>query len=209
MPRVIQFNPTRMELLKQKKRLETAQRAHDLLEDKRDELIQRFFPLIKEVKALRKKVEEKLRKAYLDFQMAKMINSEKEIEECLLMPSIRCTLKTSRFTSLGAPQFEIKIEGDPLCYGFYESNWKLDEGIRSFYEVLSELLELAQKEEEAKRLAREIERTRRRVNALEHIFIPQIKEIVKYITMKLEERERAHIVNIMKIKELMEKREVP
>ncbi|MCD6574850.1 V-type ATP synthase subunit D [Candidatus Aerophobetes bacterium] len=204
MPRIIQFNPTRMELLKQKKRLETAQRAHDLLEDKRDELIQRFFPLVKEVRQLRKKVEDKLKKAYMDFQIAKMINWEREIEECLLMPSVKCNLEISKFTSLGAPQFEIKIEGEPLCYGFYESNWKLDEGIRSFYDILVSLLELAQKEEEVKRLAREIERTRRRVNALEHIFIPQIKEIVKYITMKLEERERAHIINIMKVKELME-----
>ncbi|RLE14252.1 V-type ATP synthase subunit D [Candidatus Aerophobetes bacterium] len=204
MPRIIQFNPTRMELLKQKKRLETAQRAHDLLEEKRDELIQRFFPLLKEVRRLRKKVQDELIKAYGDFQVAKMINWGKEIEQCLLLPAVRCNVKISRFTSLGSPQFEIKIEGDPLCYGFYESNWKLDEGIRSFQQVLSDLLELAQKEEEVKRLAREIERTRRRVNALEHIFIPQIKEIVKYITMKLDERERAHIVNLMKIKQLIQ-----
>ena len=203
MPRIIQFNPTRMELLKQKKRLETAQRAHDLLEDKRDELIQRFFPLVKEVRQLRKKVEDKLKKAYMDFQIAKMINWEREIEECLLMPSVKCNLEISKFTSLGAPQFEIKIEGEPLCYGFYESNWKLDEGIRSFYDILVSLLELAQKEEEVKRLAREIERTRRRVNALKYIFIPRVEETVKYITMKLEERERAHIINLMKIKEMV------
>lgn len=205
MPRVLQFNPTRMELLKQKKRLETAQRAHDLLEDKRDELIQRFFPLIKQVRKLRRKVQEKLQAAYQDFQIAKMINWGKEIEECCIFPEVRCTLKIKRYASFGSPEFEINIEGDPLSYGFLSSNWKLDQGIRSFHEVLSDLLELAQKEEEVKRLAREIERTRRRVNALEHIFIPQIKEIVKYITMKLEERERAHIINIMKVKQLMEK----
>lgn len=205
MPRVIQFNPTRMELLKQKRRLETAKRAHDLLEDKRDELIQRFLPLIKEVRNLRKKVREKLIKVYLDFQIAKMINWEKEIEECFLWPAMTTGLKITGHTILGSPQFKIISEGDPLCYGFYQSNWKLDEGIRSFREVLLLLLELAQKEEEAKRLAREIERTRRRVNALEHIFIPQIEQIVKSITMKLEERERSHIVNIMKMKQLMGK----
>lgn len=203
MPRITQFNPTRMELLKQRKRLETAIRAHDLLEDKRDELIQRFLPLIKELRRLRKKVQEELMKVYLDFQIAKMINWGKEIEESLLWTEIKCGLKITAYTPLGSPYFEITVEGDPLCYGFQESNWKLDEGIRNFSKVLSDLLELAQKEEEIKRLAREIERTRRRVNALEYIFIPQIQETVKYITMKLEERERSHIVNIMKIKELM------
>jgi len=194
-----------MELLKQKKRLETAKRAHDLLEDKRDELIQRFLPLIKQVRELRKKVQEKLIKTYLDFQLSKMMNWEREIEACFLWPAMTTGLEITGYTPLGSPQFKIISEGDPLCYGFYQSNWKLDEAIRSFNEVLLLLLELAQKEEEAKRLAREIERTRRRVNALEHIFIPQIEQVVKYITMKLEERERSHIVNIMKIKQLMEK----
>jgi len=205
MPRIIQFNPTRMELLKQKRRLETAKRAHDLLEDKRDELIQRFLPLIKQVRELRKKVQEKLIKTYLDFQLSKMMNWEREIEACFLWPAMTTGLEITGYTPLGSPQFKIISEGDPLCYGFYQSNWKLDEAIRSFNEVLLLLLELAQKEEEAKRLASEIERTRRRVNALEHIFIPQIEQVVKYITMKLEERERSHIVNIMKIKQLMEK----
>lgn len=205
MPRVVQVNPTRMELLKQRKRLETAQRAHDLLEDKRDELIQKFFPLVKEVRELRKKVQDKLITAYRDFQIAKMINWEKEVEECILWPQVKCSLDVAGYSTLGTPQFEISVEGDPLCYGFYSSSWKLDEGIRSFHQVLTDLLQLSQKEEEVKRLAREIERTRRRVNALEYIFIPQIEQTVNYITMKLEERERAHIINIMKVKELMEK----
>lgn len=204
MPRA-QVNPTRMELLNQRKRLSTAQRAHDLLEDKRDELIQRFFPLVRQVRELRRKIRGKLTKAYRDFQIAKMINWGKEIEECILQPQIKCSLEVAGRSSLGSPQFEINVEGDPLCYGFYSSNWKLDEGIRSFHQVLSDILELSQKEEEVTRLAREIERTRRRVNALEYIFIPRIKETVNYITMKLEERERAHIINVMKVKELMEK----
>ena len=205
MPRIPQFNPTRMELLKQKKRLETARRAHDLLEDKRDELIQRFLPLIKELRLLRRRVQEKLRRVYLDFQMAKMINGEKEIEQAFLLTQVKCGVEIAGYSPLGSPNFKIVVEGDPLCYGFHGTNWKLDEGVRNFREILPDLLELAQKEEEVKRLAREIERTRRRVNALEYIFIPQIEQMVKYITMKLEERERAHIVNIMKIKELMQR----
>lgn len=204
MARAVQFNPTRMELLKQRKRLETTQRAHDLLEDKRDELIQRFLPLVKEVRALRKSVREKLVQTYRDFQIAKMINWEREIEASILWPQVTCKLEIAKYSTLGAPQFEIKIEGEPFYYGFYGSNWKLDEGVRAFRHALSDILELAQKEEEMKKLAEEIERTRRRVNALEHILIPQIKDVVKYITMKLGERERAHIINLMKIKELME-----
>lgn len=203
MPRVSQVNPTRMELLNQRRRLETARRAHDLLEDKRDELIQRFLPLVKEVRELRKKVREKLMQGYFDFQVSKMLSRGREIEESVLSPQIQCGLEVTSHTPLGSPQFKINIEGDPLYYGFYGSNWKLDEGIRTFRQILASLLELSQKEEEIKRLAREIERTRRRVNALEYIFIPQIEETVNYITMKLEERERSHIINIMKVKELM------
>ena len=205
MPRTAQFNPTRMELLQQRKRLQAAKRAHDLLEDKRNELIQRFLPLIKEVRGLRREAREKLKKSYRDLQRAKMINSEKQIEECLMWTQAKTSLEIISYTSLKTPQFKIVREGDLFSYGFYESNWRLDEGIRSFTEILPSLLELAQKEEEVKRLAKEIDWTRRRVNALEYIFIPQIEGVVKYITMKLEERERAHIINIMKVKELMEK----
>jgi len=112
-------------------------------------------------------------------------------------------LEVDGYTPFKTPRFKIIKEGKLLCYGFYGTNWKLDSSLRSFSEVVTLLLELSQKEEEVRRLAEEIERIRRRVNALEYIFIPQIKEMVKYITMKLEERERAHIINVMKVKEIM------
>ena len=203
MAQVIQASPTRMELLKQKRRLEVAQRAHDLLEDKRDELMQRFLPLIKDVRDLRGKVERKLNESYMDFQVAKAINSERQIEASLMWTEARMGLEVDGYTPFKTPRFKIIKEGKLLCYGFYGTNWKLDSSLRSFSEVVTLLLELSQKEEEVRRLAEEIERIRRRVNALEYIFIPQIKEMVKYITMKLEERERAHIINVMKIKEIM------
>jgi len=206
MPRMTQINPTRMELLKQKKRLETAKRAHDLLEDKRDKLIQLFFPLLRQTRDLRQQLGERLSSSYQDFQIASIINSKKDIEESLLWTDTSCELSITGHSSLGTPRFELHLTGDPLCYGFHSSNWKLDTGIRGFRKLLPQLLELAYKEEEIKHLADEIERTRRRVNALEHILIPQISQAVKYITMKLEERERAHIINVMKVKELMEKR---
>ncbi len=203
MPQTVQTSPTRMELLRQRQRLQVAQRAHDLLEDKRDELMQRFLPLIKEVRKLRRKVEERLNKSYADFQIAKALSSEKEVETSLMWTEAKAGLEIEGYTALKSPRFKIIKEGNLLCYGFYGTNEKLDSSLRSFSEILNLLVELSQKEEEARRLAREIERLRRRVNALEYIFIPQIREMVRYVTMKLEERERAHIINIMKIKEMM------
>ncbi len=202
MPQVVQVNPTRMELLKQKQRLKMAHRAHDLLEDKRDELMQRFFPLLKEVRLLRKETRERLNQAYADLRISKSLTSEAEIEESIVWPTVKSGLDISGYTMMRAPQFKLIMEGDLLCYGLYGSNWKLDFTLRSFPEILRLLVELAQKEEDLNRLAREIERTRRRVNALEHILIPRIQDTVKYITMKLEERERAHIINIIKMKEI-------
>jgi len=204
MAQTLQINPTRMELLKQKQRLQAARRAYDLLEDKRDKLIQQFFPLIKEIHQLRRKVEADLTKIYLDFEGAKAINSEKEIEAALWWPEAEVSLKITNFTSLRTPQFKPSLKGDIFCYGFLGTNWRLDKGLRDFWRVFPRLLELAQKEDEVRRLAQDIERTRRRVNALEYILIPQIEQAVKHITMKLEERERAHIINLMKIKEMIE-----
>jgi len=203
MAQVVQISPTRMELLRQRQRLEVAQRAHDLLEDKRDELMQRFLPLIKEVRGLRKKVGERLNEIYTDFQVAKALSSEKQIEASLMWTEAKMGLEIDGYTILKTPRFKIIKEEKLGCYGFYGTNWKLDSSLRLFSEGITLLLELSQKEEDVRKLAREIERIRRRVNALEYIFIPQIKETVKYITMKLEERERAHIINIMKIKEIM------
>jgi V/A-type H+-transporting ATPase subunit D len=205
LPEILQVNPTRMELLKQRQRLVMAQRAHDLLEDKRDELIQRFLPLVKEVREMRSKVRQELEKIYADFQISKMLNSEKEIEEALMWTEMRIDVEISGYTLTKAPQYKLTTEGEPLCYGFYGTNWKLDLALRSFLNLVPSLFHLAEKENEVQRLAKEIERTRRRVNALEYIFIPRVEQTVKHITMKLEERERAHIINLMKIKEMMEK----
>ncbi len=203
MPQVLQVNPTRMELLKQKQRLVMAQRAHDLLEDKRDELIQQFLPLVKEVREEQKKVAANLRQIYADFQIATMLNWKREIEEALMWAPMKIDLEVLGEGRLNTPQFKLVTKKDPLCYGFYGTNWKLDFALRAFLNILPSLVHLACKEEEVRRLAKEIERTRRRVNALEYIFIPRVKEAVKYITMKLEERERAHIINLIKIKEIM------
>jgi len=202
MPQVVQVSPTRMELLKYKQRLKMAHRAHDLLEDKRNELMQRFFPLLKEVGRLRKEIRERLNQAYADLRISKSLTSEAEVEESIMWPTVRSGLDISGYTTMRAPQFKLIMEGDLFCYGLYGSNWKLDFALRSFPEILRLLVELAEREEDLNRLAREIERTRRRVNALEHILIPRIQDTVKYITMKLEERERAHIINIIKMKEI-------
>ncbi len=205
MPEILPVNPTRMELLKQRQRLVMGRRAHDLLEDKRDELIQKFLPLVKEVRELQGTVRQELERIYADFQMAKMLSSEKEIEEALMWTEMRIDVEISGYTLMKAPQYQLIAEGEPLSYGFYGTNWKLDLALTSFLDLVPSLLHLAEKENEVERLAKEIERTRRRVNALEYIFIPRVEQTVKHITMKLEERERAHIINLMKIKEMMER----
>lgn len=205
MPEAVQVNPTRMELLGQKQRLAMAHRAHDLLENKRDELIQQFLPLVREVRELQRKVFGGLERIYDDFQIAKMLNSEREIEEALMWTNTRLDLEISGHTRFHAPQFKLRVEEELLCYGFHGTNWKLDLSLNAFLNIFPPLIHLAQKEDELRRLAKEIERTRRRVNALEYIFIPRVKEIVKYITMKLEERERAYIINLMKMKEMAER----
>lgn len=205
MPEAVQVNPTRMELLGQKQRLAMAHRAHDLLENKRDELIQQFLPLVREVRELQRKVFGGLERIYNDFQIAKMLNSEREIEEALMWTNTRLDLEISGHTRFHAPQFKLRVEEELLCYGFHGTNWKLDLSLNAFLNIFPPLIHLAQKEDELRRLAKEIERTRRRVNALEYIFIPRVEEIVKYITMKLEERERAYIINLMKMKEMAER----
>ncbi|TET44443.1 V-type ATP synthase subunit D, partial [Candidatus Aerophobetes bacterium] len=112
MPQVVQVSPTRMELLKQKQRLKMAHRAHDLLEDKRDELMQRFFPLLKEVRLLRKETRERLNQAYADLRISKSLTSEAEVEESIMWPTVRSGLDISGYTMMRAPQFKLIMEGD-------------------------------------------------------------------------------------------------
>ncbi|WP_346935258.1 V-type ATP synthase subunit D [Clostridium sp.] len=208
----LNVNPTRMELSKLKKRLATATRGHKLLKDKQDELMRRFIDLIKYNNKLRGEVEDKLQCAFKDFLMASAAISPEFLEEAISYPkeSISLELAEKNIMSVNVPvmNFVRKLEGDSgsiYPYGFYSTSSELDNSIEQLYLILPKLLELAEVEKSCQLMADEIEKTRRRVNALEYMTIPQLQETIKYIKMKLDENERGALSRLMKVKDMMEK----
>ncbi len=197
--------PTRMELLKLKKRIEVARHGHDLLEERRNELMKNFLGLIKECSHLRKEVEEKLGEALQNFLMARCLMPKEKIEEALMCSAQKLTLKVFWGNPFTLPRFDLHKEGDLFSYGFVDTTESLDISLTLFSQVLPLLLRLSQLEAEIKVLAKEIERTRRRVNALEYVLIPRLEGTIKYITMKLDELERSHLIMLMKMKNVMRK----
>ena len=208
----LNVNPTRMELTKLKKRLGTATRGHKLLKDKQDELMRRFIDLIKHNNELRKSVEEELQNSFKDFVMASALMSSEFLEEAIAYPkeSISVEVETKNLMSVNVPimKFKRKLEDDPgsiYPYGFASTSGELDGAIEKLYSILPELLELAEVEKSCQLMADEIEKTRRTVNALEYMTIPQLKQTIKYIKMKLSENERSALTRLMKVKSMMEK----
>ena len=202
-------NPTRMELTRLKKKLTTAMRGHKLLKDKRDELMRQFLDLVRENKALRKRVEEALEAANKRFMLARAAMQDEALNTALLAPKQEVYLEcgTKNVMSVEIPQFTYKTrtpnEGDIFSYGFAFTSGELDEAVESMAGVLPDLLRLAETEKSCQLMASEIEKTRRRVNALEHVMIPDLQESIKYITMKLDENERSTQIRLMKVKDMM------
>ena len=198
-------NPNRMELLRLRKRLSLARRGHKLLKDKQEELMKRFLSLIEENKRLRKEVEEKLRVAYDNFLSARGVMPGEVLEEALLFPGKKVTLKTLvvPVMNLRLPRFELKEEGKVFCYGLAGTSGDLDVALSLFSEALPLMIKLAEVEKWIELMAEEIERTRRRVNALEYILIPSLEETIRFIGMKLSERERGNLTRLMKVKEIV------
>lgn len=208
----LNVNPTRMELTKLKKRLVTATRGHKLLKDKQDELMRRFIDLVKYNNKLRNEVEENLQLAFKEFLMASAAISPEFLEEALLLPkeSISVQLDKKNIMSVNVPvmKFIRKLENDPSSiypYGYATTSSELDDSLSLLYSILPKLLELAEVEKSCQLMADEIEKTRRRVNALEYMTIPQLNETIKYIKMKLDENERGALTRLMKVKDMMEK----
>ena len=203
----LNVNPTRVELLNLKKRLQTAKRGHKLLKEKRDGLMKEFMGIIKEVKVLREKLEVMLAEGFKHFVFASADMSKSELEESIAMPTrkIKLLAETKNVMSVNIPQFDFSAEGEYLSYSLATTSSVLDEAMERFADSLRDMISLAQKEHSARLLAIEIEKTRRRVNALEHFFIPSIEITIKYITSKLNEQERGTIITLMKIKDIMEK----
>ncbi len=206
---VTQTTPTRMELTRLKKKLVTAVRGHKLLKDKRDELMRQFLDLAKENMELRKAVEKGIRKANANFVTAKASMPEEVLHTALMAPKQEVYLEAERknVMSVEIPVFEYRTRtadpNDIYSYGFAFTSGDLDDAVRSLADVLPQMLELAEKEKACQLLAAEIEKTRRRVNALEHVMIPETRESIRYITMKLDENERSSQIRLLKVKDMM------
>lgn len=203
------INPTRMELTRLKGRLKTATRGHKLLKDKRDELMRRFWEIVYRNRELRAKVEEGLKKANSAMAVATAIMSPDMLEQALLCPKQRVNLsiRLENLVGVTVPRYDVEttLENDSAIYpyGFAQTSGELDTALSALAEVFRDMLELAEIEKTMQRLAEEIEKTRRRVNALEHVMIPQMKKSVLFITMKLEENDRATKVRLMKVKDMV------
>jgi V/A-type H+/Na+-transporting ATPase subunit D len=204
----LNIKPTRMELIKLKRGIKTAERGWKLLRDKQDGLMKTFMEIIREARGLRTEVEEKLSQAFKNFSQASALMYPEMLETALLYPSAKVSLDVDKrnVMSVYIPEFEVKKEGNILNYGLLQTSGELDMALAAFQEVFELMVKLAGIEKQAERLAEEIEKTRRRVNALEHVRIPNMKETAKFITMKLGEAERAGIIGVMVIKEGMEKK---
>ena len=210
---MLNVNPTRMELTKLKKRLVTSKRSHKLLKDKQDELMRQFINLIKYNNTLRKEVEAELEGALKDFVMARAVMSSEFLEEAIAYPKehIKVEVGEKNVMSVNVPvmNFKRELEGDEgsiYPYGFANTSSELDDAIAKLYGILPKLLELAEVEKSCQLMADEIEKTRRRVNALEYMTIPQLQETIKYIRMKLDENDRSATTRLMKVKSMIEQR---
>lgn len=200
----LNVNPTRMELKKLKARLNTAVRGHKLLKDKSDEMIRRFTLLLRETKTLREGVEAELSDVLKQFSIARSLTPSYEAETAFSMPSVAVKAECSTESIMGVdvPKVEIVSEkrADGLPYAYSEITGEADYSVQKASDLLPKMVALAQTEKAVRMLAEEIERNKRRVNALEYVMIPQLEETIKYIKDKLDENERAAVVRLMKVK---------
>ena len=202
-------NPTRMELTRLKGKLVTAVKGHRLLKNKRDELMRQFMELVREDMELRLKVEEGIKNANRNFVLAKSGMSEEILQSAMMAPKQEVELQVGEknVMSVDIPVFKTRMRtadpNDIYSYGFAFTSSDLDDAVASLSSVLPDMLRLAEVEKSCQLMAAEIEKTRRRVNALEHVIIPETQEGIQYITMKLDENERSTQVRLMKVKDML------
>ena len=205
----INVSPTRMELTRLKGKLRTAKRGHKLLKDKRDELMKQFLETMREAKSLRAEVEEELMKVHASFSVASALMSSKAIEQALMYPkqSVELTMDFKNIMSVNVPEyhFSTKTEqsGEVYPYAFAATSGELDGAVEALSDVFTKMLKLAQIEKSGQLMAEEIEKTRRRVNALEYVMIPDTEAAIRYITMKLDENDRSATTRLMKVKDML------
>ncbi len=203
------INATRMELTKLKGRLKTAVRGHKLLKDKRDELMKQFMDVVRENRTMRVSVEEALMRAHGAFTVASALMSPELLEQSLLYPkqSVDLDMSFRNVMSVNVPIYTFHTKSDNASeiypYGFAATSGELDDAVMALSDAFEGMLRLAQIEKTTQLLAEEIEKTRRRVNALEYVKIPEMQENIKYITMKLDENDRSATIRLMKVKEMI------
>ncbi len=203
--------PTRMELLKLRRRVKLADKGHRLLKEKRDALISEFMVVIKEYKDARKRVEENLKVAFYNLLMAEVLLGSRDLEQIsgITLRDIDLDFMTRNIMGVSVPIMKV----DNLIrrvhergYGFLSTNAKLDDAAKNFEESILSIVKLAEIEESVRRIAEEVEKTKRRVNALEYIVIPRLKATIKHIEMRMEEIERESFLRLKKIKASLEAR---
>ena len=198
-----------MELTNLKRKLVTARRGHKLLKDKRDELMRRFLDLVRENKKLRIEVEEGIKQANAAMSVARCVMSDKALDVALMLPTQEMSLDVGEknVMSVMIPVFDVRFktadENDIYSYGFAETSGDLDTAVKALSDIMPKMIRLAEIEKSCRLMADEIEKTRRRVNALEHVMIPQYEDTIKYISMKLDENERSTTTRLMKVKDMM------
>ena len=200
-------NPTRMELTRLKGRLKTARRGHKLLKDKRDELMKQFMETVRENRALRQRVEDGLMQAHASFTVAAALMTPEMLGQSLLIPSrsVELDMSFENVMSVEIPRYHFteKQGGSAYPYGYAQTSGELDDAVSALSGVFQDMLRLAEIEKATQLLAEEIEKTRRRVNALEYVMIPETEQNIRYITMKLDENERGNTTRLMKVKEMV------
>lgn len=198
-----------MELTRTKRKLVTARRGHKLLKDKRDELMRQFLDLVRKNRMLREKVEQGIREANANFALAAASMSEEAVRVAFMKPRQEVTLQVDykNIMSVDVPRYSVETRtgdsNDIYSYGFAFSSADLDDAVKGLADLLPDMLALAESEKSCQLMASEIEKTRRRVNALEHVLIPQMERTIRFITMKLDENERSSQVRLMKVKDMM------
>ncbi len=202
---ILNINATRMELLRLKKRIKIAIRGHKLLKDKQDELMRQMMMLINEVKDLRISIESEFQSILRGFTLAKAEMEPLEMEEALSLPQkkVSVSVEEKNLMSVRIPIFKREVQGSIICYGYLNTSGEMDIALMKFDKFFESLLILAEKEKTVQLLADEIEKTRRRVNALEYKLIPNLQETIKFITMKLAEMERSNLTRLMKVKDIV------
>ena len=201
--------PTRMELTRLKKKLVTARKGHKLLKDKRDELMRQFLIMVRENKELREQVEKGIAEANRGFALARSSMSDEAVRVAFMAPKQKVSLDVSynNIMSVNVPVYTFQTRtsdaADMFSYGYAFTSADLDDAVTQLADVFPQMLKLAQTEKSCQLMAAEIEKTRRRVNALEHVMIPQLETDIKYISMKLDENERSSQIRLMKVKDMM------